>query len=114
MLKNINPTKTVAWSELQSLFDDHTDMKISTLFANDPERFKAFSRRFDDHLLVDFSKNLITDEIFTKLLTLAEEVDLKGAIKAQFSGENCVIAAIHRCLLMAKTLCQKLMLYLKK
>ncbi|MFT4835840.1 MAG: glucose-6-phosphate isomerase [Psychromonas sp.] len=88
MLKNINPTKTVAWSELQSLFDDHTDMKISTLFANDPERFKAFSRRFDDHLLVDFSKNLITDEIFTKLLTLAEEVDLKGAIKAQFSGEK--------------------------
>ncbi|PKH01598.1 glucose-6-phosphate isomerase [Psychromonas sp. MB-3u-54] len=88
MLKNINPTKTVAWSELQALFDDNADMKISTLFANDSERFKAFSRRFDDHLLVDFSKNLITEEIFTKLLTLAEEVDLKGAIKAQFSGEK--------------------------
>ena len=88
MLKNINPTKTVAWSELQSLFDNNADMKMSTLFANDPERFKAFSRRFDDHLLVDFSKNLITEEIFTKLLALAEEVDLKGAIKAQFSGEK--------------------------
>jgi len=88
MLKNINPTKTVAWSELQSLFDSNADMKISTLFANDPERFKAFSRQFNDHLLVDFSKNLITEEIFTKLLALAEEVDLKGAIKAQFSGEK--------------------------
>ena len=88
MLKNINPTKTVAWSELQVLFDGNSDMKISTLFANDPERFKAFSRQFNDHLLVDFSKNLITEEIFTKLLALAEEVDLKGAIKAQFSGEK--------------------------
>jgi glucose-6-phosphate isomerase len=88
MLKNINPTKTVAWSELQTLFDANTDMKISALFANDPERFKAFSRQFNDHLLVDFSKNLITEEIFTKLLALAEEVDLKGAIKAQFSGEK--------------------------
>ena len=88
MLKNINPTTTVAWSELQVLFDGNSDMKISTLFANDPERFKAFSRQFNDHLLVDFSKNLITEEIFTKLLALAEEVDLKGAIKAQFSGEK--------------------------
>jgi len=88
MLKNINPKKTVAWPELQALFDANSDMKISTLFENDPERFKIFSRQFNDHLLVDFSKNLITEEIFTKLLTLAEEVDLKGAIKAQFSGEK--------------------------
>jgi len=88
MLKNINPKKTVAWPELQALFDANSDMKISTLFENDPERFKTFSRQFNDHLLVDFSKNLITEEIFTKLLALAEEVDLKGAIKAQFSGEK--------------------------
>ncbi|MFT6985070.1 MAG: glucose-6-phosphate isomerase [Psychromonas sp.] len=88
MLKNINPTQTAAWSELQALFDANSDMKISTLFDNNPERFKEFSCQFNDDLLVDFSKNLITKEIFTKLLALAEQVDLKGAIKAQFSGEK--------------------------
>ncbi|HEY5714882.1 MAG TPA: glucose-6-phosphate isomerase [Psychromonas sp.] len=88
MLKNINPTQTAAWSELQALFDANADLKISALFANNPERFNTFSRKFNDDLLVDFSKNLITEEIFTKLLSLAEEVDLKGAIKAQFSGEK--------------------------
>ncbi|MFT6926345.1 MAG: glucose-6-phosphate isomerase [Psychromonas sp.] len=102
MLKNINPTKTVAWSELQTLFNANADMKISALFANDSERFKTFSRQFNDHLLVDFSKNLITEEIFTKLLALAEEVDLKGAIKAQFSGEKINItenrAVLHSAL----------------
>ncbi|WP_354623876.1 glucose-6-phosphate isomerase [Psychromonas sp. MME2] len=88
MLKNINPTKTAAWSELQALFDANSDMQMATLFANDADRFKAFSCQFNDEILVDFSKNLITKEIFAKLLQLAEEVDLKGAIKAQFAGDK--------------------------
>ncbi|WP_028864327.1 glucose-6-phosphate isomerase [Psychromonas aquimarina] len=88
MLKNINPTQTAAWSELQALFDTHADMELSTLFSSNPERFKQFSRSFNDDLLIDFSKNLITQEIFDKLLQLAEQVDLKGAIKAQFAGET--------------------------
>jgi len=88
MLKNINPTQTAAWSELQALFDANSDMKISTLFANNPDRFKQFSSQFNDELLIDFSKNLITEEIFGKLIELAEQVDLKSAIKAQFAGET--------------------------
>ncbi|WP_019615993.1 glucose-6-phosphate isomerase [Psychromonas ossibalaenae] len=88
MLKNINPTQTAAWSELQALFDTHADMELSALFSSNPERFKQFSRSFNDDLLIDFSKNLITQEIFDKLLQLAEQVDLKGAVKAQFAGET--------------------------
>ena len=102
MLKNINPTKTAAWSDLQTLFSQHGDMQMSALFANNPERFDEFSRHFNSDLLVDFSKNLITQEIFNKLLQLAEEVDLKGAIKAQFSGEKINItenrAVLHTAL----------------
>ena len=88
MLKNINPTETSAWSELQTLFSEHSDMKISSLFAQNENRFEQFSRQFNSELLVDFSKNLITEEIFNSLLKLADEVDLSGAIKAQFSGEK--------------------------
>ena len=88
MLKNINPTQTKAWSELQALFDENKEMKLSDLFANDSERFKQFSCQLGDDLLVDFSKNFITEEILGKLIELAEQADLKGAIKAQFSGEK--------------------------
>jgi len=88
MLKNINPTQTAAWSELQALFDKHGNMALSTLFANNPDRFKQFSCQFNGDLLIDFSKNLITEEIFGKLIELAEQVDLKSAIKAQFAGEK--------------------------
>ena len=84
MLKNINPTQTAAWSELQALFDKNKEMELSALFAGNPERFKQFSCKLNEDLLVDFSKNLITEEIFDKLIELAEQVDLKGAIKAQF------------------------------
>jgi glucose-6-phosphate isomerase len=88
MLKNINPTQTAAWSDLQALFAKHEKMAMSDLFAKNPDRFKQFSRQFEDSLLVDFSKNLITEEILGKLVELAEQVDLKGAIKAQFSGQK--------------------------
>lgn len=87
MLKNINPTQTAAWSKLQLLFDSHTDMQLKDLFSQDKDRFTRFSSSLNDELLVDFSKNLITQEIFDTLIQLADEVDLKSAIKAQFSGE---------------------------
>ncbi|WP_372880913.1 glucose-6-phosphate isomerase [Psychromonas sp.] len=88
MLKNINPTQTAAWSELQALFDKNQNIELAALFANNPDRFKQFSCQFKDDLLIDFSKNFITEEIFGKLIELAEQVDLQGAIKAQFSGEK--------------------------
>ena len=87
MLKNTNPTQTKAWKELQILFTNHNKMQLKSLFSQNNKRFEQFSRAFNKDLLVDFSKNLITEEILTCLFQLAEEVDLSGAIKAQFSGE---------------------------
>lgn len=102
MLKNINPTQTNAWSELQTLFTNNADMQMSSLFSQDSNRFEQFSRQFNKELLVDFSKNLITEEIFNSLLKLAEEVDLSTAIKAQFAGETINItedrAVLHSAL----------------
>ncbi len=67
-------------------------------------------------MLVDFSKNRITEETLSKLQDLAKETDLSGAIKSMFSGEKinrtedravltwrCVTAAIPRLSLTAKT-----------
>ncbi|MCK5818020.1 MAG: glucose-6-phosphate isomerase [Psychromonas sp.] len=87
MLKNINPTQTQAWSELQLLFDKNADMQMVDLFAQNSNRFKEYSRQFNDDFLVDFSKNLITNDIFKSLIKLADETELKTAIQAQFLGE---------------------------
>ena len=87
MMKNINPTQTAAWSTLEDLFNEHSDMQISELFAENSDRFNTFSRHFNDDFLLDFSKNLITEEILASLINLAKEVDLPSAIKAQFSGD---------------------------
>jgi len=88
MLSSIQPNKTKAWATLQALFDEHSDMTIGQLFAEDRTRFDTFSRHFGDDFLVDFSKNLITEEILASLIDLANEVALPQAIQAQFSGEK--------------------------
>ncbi len=88
MLKNENPKKTNAWTNLAANYEDNKNMQLSDLFANDENRFQNFSRTLDGEILLDFSKNLVNNEIFGNLVSLAEEVDLKGAINAMFTGEK--------------------------
>lgn len=87
-MKNINPTQTAAWQALQKHFDEMKDVTIAELFAKDGDRFSKFSATFDDQMLVDYSKNRITEETLAKLQGLAKECDLAGAIKSMFSGEK--------------------------
>ncbi|EFP7656564.1 glucose-6-phosphate isomerase [Shigella flexneri] len=87
-MKNINPTQTAAWQALQKHFDEMKDVTIADLFAKDGDRFSKFSATFDDQMLVDYSKNRITEETLAKLQDLAKECDLAGAIKSMFSGEK--------------------------
>jgi len=87
-MKNINPTQTSAWQALQKHFEEMKDVTIADLFAKDGDRFSKFSATFDDQMLVDFSKNRITEETLAKLQDLAKETDLSGAIKSMFSGEK--------------------------
>ena len=88
MLKNINPTRTTAWSNLADKFESDKKINLKDLFAKGKDRFNKFSRCFGEEILLDFSKNLITDEIFDYLLDLAREIDLKSAIDAMFKGEQ--------------------------
>ncbi len=64
------------------------DRKLSDLFAADPARFDKFSTTFKDNVLVDYSKNLITEETLELLIDLAHEVDLRAGIDAMFNGEK--------------------------
>ena len=81
-------TQTSAWQALQKHFDEMKDVTIADLFAKDSDRFSKFSATFDDLMLVDFSKNRITEETLAKLQDLAKETFLADAIKSMFSGEK--------------------------
>ena len=87
MLNKINPTKTISWMNLEEHFQRMKNVQMKDLFKQDKKRFEKFSLDFED-ILVDFSKNIITDETMDLLLHLIEETDLKSAIEAMFSGEK--------------------------
>ena len=87
MLKNINPTGTNAWKKLEAHSNSAKNYQLRQLFENDPDRFDRYSAQFDD-ILVDYSKNLITEETMHLLYSLAEETDLKGAVESFFNGEK--------------------------
>jgi glucose-6-phosphate isomerase len=57
------------------------------LFSEDSQRFERFSLRFDD-ILLDYSKNRITEETMRLLLDLAEQAKLQNWIERMFSGEK--------------------------
>ncbi|MCU0354778.1 MAG: glucose-6-phosphate isomerase [Cytophagales bacterium] len=86
MFPSVNPTQTAAWRALAEHAAQARSRQIKDLFAADPERFNKHSLRFEE-MLVDFSKNSITDETTTLLRQLAEECRLPDAIKAMFGGE---------------------------
>jgi len=87
MLKNSNPTKTQAWKALEQHFAQQGDMQLKDLFAQDAERFNKFSVNFNDEILLDYSKNRITQETMDKLVALAKEMDLSGAISSMMAGD---------------------------
>ncbi|SEJ56924.1 glucose-6-phosphate isomerase [Cyclobacterium xiamenense] len=83
-MKNIDPTTTNAWKHLTEAANE--TISIKKLFEEDPARFEKYQVRFKD-ILVDYSKNRITDGIRQTLLDLAEQTELKAAIEAMFEGK---------------------------
>lgn len=87
MLPTHNPTETEAWQKLEMIFMTMQATHMRELFVEDPDRFKKFSLSFED-VLIDYSKNIINEEVMKLLFSLANEVELKEAIEAMFRGEN--------------------------
>jgi glucose-6-phosphate isomerase len=87
MLKKMNPTTTKSWQNLRRHYEKTRNLHMRTFFVENPSRFDKFSIRFND-LIVDYSKNRITEETLEALIALAEECDLKNAIENMFSGKK--------------------------
>ena len=80
-------TTLPAWQALVAHHDMMRDVHSRQLFANDPTRGERLSFEAEG-ILLDYSKNRITDETRSLLLQLAEECGLRQRIDAMFRGEK--------------------------
>jgi glucose-6-phosphate isomerase len=85
-LQNTNPSGTAAWQALREHFTEMQFASMQDFFAADTQRAEKFHIKWQD-FLVDYSKNIITEQTLQLLNDLANEVDLKGAIDSYFAGD---------------------------
>ena len=76
-----------AWQALAAHQREMAAVHMRDLFAQDPQRCERFSLRLGD-ILLDYSKNRITEKTMALLLDLARQAGLQAKIEAMFSGEK--------------------------
>ncbi|HEY9148158.1 MAG TPA: glucose-6-phosphate isomerase [Gammaproteobacteria bacterium] len=79
--------QTPAWEALSRHYEAVADVHMRELFAGAPQRFEKFSVQFND-ILLDYSKNRVTEETMGLLFELAREANLAGWARRMFSGEH--------------------------
>ncbi len=79
--------KRSAWGALATHYKKISKLHLRDLFADDPKRGERMTAEAAG-LLLDYSKNRITDETLKLLFRLAEEADLRARINAMFRGEK--------------------------
>ena len=80
----------LAWQVLKSHAKTMTDRHLRDLFAEDPNRFQAFSLNFsspEGDLLLDFSKQRLNAKTLALLHSLALEADVEGWRERMLVGE---------------------------
>ncbi len=82
-----NPTKTLAWQQLSEHFKEIFPLHMRELFAEDENRFSKFSLVVDD-LLLDYSKQRITEKTLSLLFELARECKVETWRERMFNGEK--------------------------
>jgi glucose-6-phosphate isomerase len=78
-------TTSAAWQALSRHHETIRDRHLRDLFAEDDNRFGAFSLEVGD-LFVDYSKHRVTEETMRLLVALAEHARLGEAIEQMFTG----------------------------
>ncbi len=91
------PTQLDAWKNLEQHYPRMAPLHMRDLFAQDPQRFQKFSIRFGD-ILLDYSKNRITEQTMALLFELARQADLHGWIEKMFTGAK-INTTEHRAVL---------------
>jgi glucose-6-phosphate isomerase len=82
-----NLTESAAWKALQKEHAAVSQLHLRQLFATDPKRFENFSLKACD-ILLDYSKNRVTEETMRLLFDLARQADVKGWTAKMFTGER--------------------------
>src|SRR5687768_9163637 len=82
-----NLTEFNSWKKLSDHYKSVSKLQMRDLFQKDPQRFNNYSISIND-LLLDYSKNRITEETMPLLVELAKEAGLSKAIEAMYSGEK--------------------------
>lgn len=79
------------WAALTALQKDIQEQGVTMrqLFEEDSQRFEKFSVQLED-VLVDFSKNIITDDVLAALLALAEATKVPEVRDMMLSGYVCM------------------------
>ncbi|GBG13047.1 glucose-6-phosphate isomerase [Novimethylophilus kurashikiensis] len=80
-------TQSPAWQALLSHQQEIAPLHMRDLFAADPARFDKFSLQFND-ILLDYSKNRITEQTLSKLFALARDRKVESWRDRMFSGEK--------------------------
>ena len=75
------------WQAVQGHAEKFSGVHLRDLFGADPRRGERLTAQVAD-LYVDYSKNLVTDEVLAALFALAERAHLRERIAAMFSGEH--------------------------
>jgi glucose-6-phosphate isomerase len=75
------------WQAVQGHAEKFTGVHLRDLFDSDPRRGERLSAQVAD-LYVDYSKNLVTDEVLSALIALAERAGLRERTAAMFAGEH--------------------------
>jgi glucose-6-phosphate isomerase len=78
---------SAAWKALEAHHQATRTLHMRDLFADDPGRFERFSLRAGD-MLLDYSKNRITDETMDLLVALAREAGVEQWRERMFAGDK--------------------------
>ncbi len=79
--------QNVPFHKLVELASKAPKYHLKSRFKDDANRCSKFSLEWED-IYMDFSKQLIDEDIWQELLALAEEAGVQAGIKAMFSGER--------------------------
>ncbi|HET8854908.1 MAG TPA: glucose-6-phosphate isomerase [Salinimicrobium sp.] len=86
-MKDINPSQTKAWKELERHFSERArDFDLKKLFQTNASRAEEFTIQWED-FYIDYSKNLLDKETISLLDDLAKQAGLSEAISSYFKGE---------------------------
>ncbi|XVU22196.1 glucose-6-phosphate isomerase [Actinoplanes sp. CA-054009] len=94
------------WQALQGHAEKFSAVHLRDLFGSDSRRGERFTATVAD-LTVDYSKNLVTDEVVSALLALAGKAKLSERIAAMFAGEHINVtedrSVLHTALRLPRT-----------